>query len=1770
MSQEIKTISREAGDTAKGYTLQKLRTISLLLDELTKDQEVDFVAAIEFNGDVFVENKHFSYIEENKAYDSQNFSFASQPIKNTIVYFIDHWLSNERNAKIKFGIYATNNVAKEIKKGRVKDLAIDLPESKIIESLDKKDYSDPNTIEAVKTLIVDEYKSQYENNKNVSLENSYYAALLKFENQDWIDFLNTISWIFTDEKLETLEGAIIDKINSGPFITSDKIHLRSPFIRAELFYQLELRQGKQKTAERFLTRKDVEIVFYKAVYEGIEEESYKYLTLDYTEIEQKTKSYLRDFIDLKYFAISGLKNSPCLLNRDVLLFDENRRLASHQANSEQIRPDSIQGSFSGFVQSRKPIFLFGDLGSGKSSIVAQYLLEVIGQESGIVPLFIPSSYLHQRNLSALENVKSAINDFVNNELQLVNKSFDLDTVFKTGKEIVLVIDGLDELEIRVARQLIVHLKSLKSASEFLRIIATGRPVELEGLVPSGWHVLCTIALTEKEILSVLYNEAKNRKLSDAAAKRDSEQRFMFLQGRPELYAIADTPLIICSIRNSLNEGIGDKTLGDILYETLQQKLNWDSLDSRADDFSDFNIEFPSVFNKEPLLASLAWKIFTSKAKALSETELHSAVNSMIGAVANKPRIVTQAIKYFKNIFLQETTNRMYGFISAPLLECASGLFLAENLKSDHIEIDSKEHWRSLSFALAIARIKGESSSVAEETGKLICKNLTWPNNFVAQGAIILAEFKHEVLCDEYFEILNQLQFRPLHVQNQNDTVSLHSYATCIKISKTKGYKWFWDNYLSPKHPLKSYQVGLAAKILTQYLLLQNFELDQEQSKQLEDLILPNLALPSNFCYELLPIIATVTGNSFLPKQRYQLLAGCLSKKGLKEKAKEILSNESLSFRKEVLEALETICALREDREIEPAALWFELKQGKQINKAVLNTILLGTSPDLFAAHTELLVQYITETDLSAFLKYCVLSGNELGNKAALFLFLQGEKDFKLIGSPLINSVDWLDYKSYEVVDKIHDFVFSQDASTILSIVNNIPVQNHLGIPPAYWKVFLSVLESSDEIFEKQFLTALKHLSLHIITRFPEIRIAFSSLLKSRIGYLEIARSAMLDLNHRLRYSSAALLVTLNPQTEYDALAIVVSGMASSSEMDEWQTFCLGIHYGTTVLDKLHENIDYFSGVSKVYSLLILQRNGRTLEAGERKELTNGLLGEGYFIDRTGHGFNSRYHVTLSQPEFKDEIISFLRSPDLDKAKRAADLLLQYHFEGVENSLKPKIYLLHAESFDLIFFEFTQKFDTLFPDAAIISQLKYDAEVYEKEQGQLPLLWLFYQVIKEAQPFEILLKTLIQKSGLRPSHEMATIYEWLLNLRRLYPDLEKSIGSAVQQILSIPVLSESSGDNFAWLKLMEDEFSEDPAQENAILQEMNPHRDEELFVSLHFREVYKKELTSLNYRQPVYYSVFAQKSTSFIEEVDEIELEKLLFDMEQIPESFSFKIENILLFGNYTTDRLNEIEKQGNLASYLATVIKFCRGEQVSVELFAKSNEIGGIGISNRVLTEFHLSILRKIYQILISEDQYKKAFMEGLLQKMEDENESNFMKHFSQLLALGHSFTKEQVFRFFDELHSVPYMLKHDLAFQLSVYLSEQIPESEVAQYVHKLHTILFSNANQFNRSDDPQRLLLSWILSLALLFLEDKVTDDAKFGFLIGLQSCFLENNSLARSLINKPDYFFLGGDVLKITYPLLEKVRKEHISEIVKYGANTNIPEIRATCYLLSAIRN
>ncbi|MEK4701867.1 hypothetical protein MKX47_20415 [Solibacillus sp. FSL R7-0668] len=212
-------INREVGAQGKGFRLQRLRAIKLLIDKILEGREV--YVATEHLDDVYIKSVTMHEVEEvaesDKNYSSRDtFTFATKEVRNSIVSFFDTWVEcGKRKESLYFCFYTNIGIGEERNVGIVKELGLKLPSKSLIRCLINKEYKfkeqinneevNINVLEITKAILVKEYTSQYEGK-----ESKGNLKILETLDEDlYLNFLESIDWQFGQEDEKELEDTLI-------------------------------------------------------------------------------------------------------------------------------------------------------------------------------------------------------------------------------------------------------------------------------------------------------------------------------------------------------------------------------------------------------------------------------------------------------------------------------------------------------------------------------------------------------------------------------------------------------------------------------------------------------------------------------------------------------------------------------------------------------------------------------------------------------------------------------------------------------------------------------------------------------------------------------------------------------------------------------------------------------------------------------------------------------------------------------------------------------------------------------------------------------------------------------------------------------------------------------------------------------------------------------------------------------------------------------------------------------------------------------------------------------------------------------------------------------------------------------------------------------------------------------------------------------------------------------------------------------------------------
>lgn len=253
-------ISREAGDKTKGFRFQKLRAAIRFLERIEANQDGQVQCAMELLEDsVIVDSTDTSLItgEENKFYTS-GLSFNSSAIKNTVVAFLDLYLTYARLGELKLGVYASAGISGERLSIATKEtLGIEekVGDYSILKNLIQKKPLTEEELRAAYLLAKEEYLKQYPDSKKG------WAAIVEDMSQtDFRKFIESIEWSISNETNESLEEQALEKVKNCRFFTHNHEGLEV-YLLSGILDELEKRSLKKEISSRLLSTDTLKLIY---------------------------------------------------------------------------------------------------------------------------------------------------------------------------------------------------------------------------------------------------------------------------------------------------------------------------------------------------------------------------------------------------------------------------------------------------------------------------------------------------------------------------------------------------------------------------------------------------------------------------------------------------------------------------------------------------------------------------------------------------------------------------------------------------------------------------------------------------------------------------------------------------------------------------------------------------------------------------------------------------------------------------------------------------------------------------------------------------------------------------------------------------------------------------------------------------------------------------------------------------------------------------------------------------------------------------------------------------------------------------------------------------------------------------------------------------------------------------------------------------------------------------------------------------------------------
>lgn len=329
------------------------------------------------------------------------------------------------------------------------------------------------------------------------------------------------------------------------------------------------------------------------------------------------------------------------------------------------------------VNKGRRTLLLGDLGTGKSTMVATLVSQIQEQNQKGLALIAPAKELHFNDQLTVKELFEIVSNYFSSQIAPASEPLSLEMLLKLDWEITLIVDGLDELTHYRAATLLSRLGDAVDHWPTIRVIATARPVELHGVSFEDWNVFSMAPLSDDEKLRFFEEEAKAEGHEQAEATEIARRLMAALRKQPRLSSLANTPLIVRLLYSKLSrdERGRPETLGDILTEVVNNRLgDWGTKD-RKPALTVFEREFPDANSRGGLLGQLA--LLFAQRDSISVDEAKNHLRDLVSKYSNKNPLVlsNEALEFFGRAGLI-TISDLIRFTIQPLYEVVSAFGLA--------------------------------------------------------------------------------------------------------------------------------------------------------------------------------------------------------------------------------------------------------------------------------------------------------------------------------------------------------------------------------------------------------------------------------------------------------------------------------------------------------------------------------------------------------------------------------------------------------------------------------------------------------------------------------------------------------------------------------------------------------------------------------------------------------------------------------------------------------------------------------------------------------------------------------------------------------------------------------------------------------------------------------------------------------------------------------------------------------------------------------------
>jgi hypothetical protein len=1064
--------------------------------------------------------------------------------------------------------------------------------------------------------------------------------------------------------------------------------------------------------------------------------------------------------------------------------------------------------------------LLGDLGSGKSTLASVLILETMERAPRTLAVLIPAKDLAwpASPFSASELLE-LLSKYIASNTDASPRV--LEELLEQQGELLIVVDGLDELNHALAVRLLQLLEHLSNRWATLQVVATARPVELAEYSFGKWTLIQTQPLSGTQQLALLEAELLADSFPSEHVSGRAAELSAILQSLPSLVSVATTPLFIRLLYPklaALHHAPADTqiTLGDLLYDLVVERLaHWDAVNQIDQPPGILQNHYSSPEARAGLLALLAQRTLNQGSLPLGVAR---AILSDALAIHGGDSFAQagQALEHFQRAGLL-TRGDLIEFTAQPLAEMVAAFGLAYSwlLSSDHpVEQPSTTSWRVVSFAATVVRKQGRVPEAATVLEQYYRSLLAPVRHNIAAVAYIVTELLDPRSAKAVLPLISAIGPRAIIYSVDDKVLENRVVAQMLLLAGQEGADWLFNTYLNPRYPLPEDELIQLHPLLSQWVELYQLSANKPDITQFKQLIVPYRIGGKQWAPLLSPYLVILFPEEYSLQEIVKHQVVKLDDEILGSRIKHNLSALSADSEARDLVLSHLQRKLKQGTSYLPhpqraATLWLSLApEGVMVPTEVIRAAFEGVSR-LGGPWEETLIEACKgRLGAECWLRFAYWHLSDESSLAAagaaIVIHESGNGNLSFLGDSLLGGLGHLhdSDKAQALLGEMLSHGNSDDWNwlihSISDAVESERAQSWKGIPKRRWRLLLPALATLPD-GPIILAVCLANLDIYTIPRNPEIREELRQLLTGERGteFVTILQEQLVHPNPDRRWGAAAVLLTTFPDNQADALLLVVRSRASrkDSSIHDWEGFCLSLVLGREPLQRLKLSLSELSPSPKAFALALLARNAMPLTQQEQQEFFRLSLD----IENSIYNAGPQGKPTFDSPEARDFLLNVLAGGNPEHVKNAASQLIYYHSSNLTIQQEAQCLALHITAHYLS----RREGHTLL--LRLENEREFTAQIaaYDSPGTILPLVCK--AIIDNAIWPEVLWAILDAPEGDLNGAQDGS--QTLLDFGWAKPDLGAAIGQAALQILPDPRWTQSRWpEQKHWLALLADEFA----------------------------------------------------------------------------------------------------------------------------------------------------------------------------------------------------------------------------------------------------------------------------------------------------------------------------------------------------------------------------